>query len=125
VFVKGVPITQQEKHRFFSVKQSTLRKDVKCAFDLLKKRFNILAIPCRSYSWRTLRLIMCVCIILHNMIIDDERDDDYDKNYHTVVSVIAPLVNYVEPASLASILQRETQLTSRLMFLNLLVFLHR
>jgi hypothetical protein len=68
---------------------------------------------------------MCVCIILHNMIIDDERDDDYDKNYHTVISVVAPLVNYVAPASLASILQRETQLTSRLMFLNLSMFLHQ
>jgi hypothetical protein len=27
---------------------------------------------------------MCACIILHNMVVDDERDDDYNDNYHTV-----------------------------------------
>jgi hypothetical protein len=51
-----------------------MRKDVECAFGLLKKRFNILAIPSWSYSQRTLGLIMRACIILHNMIIDDELD---------------------------------------------------
>jgi hypothetical protein len=36
------------------MKQASVRKDVECAFDLLKKRFNILTIPDRSYSQRTL-----------------------------------------------------------------------
>jgi hypothetical protein len=83
-----------------------MRKDVECAFSLPKKRFSILAIPDRSYSQRTLGLIMRTYIILHNMIIDDERDDGYDENYHTVTSVVAPPVNYETPASLTSILQR-------------------
>jgi hypothetical protein len=119
VFVKGVPIPQQEKHRFFLMKQASVRKDVECAFGLLKKRFNILAIPDQSYSQRILGLIMRVCIILHNMIIDDERDGSYDDNYHTVTFVIAPLVTYEVPASLTTILQMEAHLTSGLMFLNL------
>jgi ATP-dependent phosphoenolpyruvate carboxykinase len=67
---------------------------MECAFDLLKKRFNILAIPDRSYSQRILNLIMCACIILHNMILDDERDIGYDDNYHTVNSVVAAPVTY-------------------------------
>jgi hypothetical protein len=58
-------------------------------------------------------------IILHNMIIDDERDDDFDNNYHTVTSVIAPPVTYEAPANLTTILQREAHLTSEFMFLNL------
>jgi hypothetical protein len=62
---------------------------------------------------------MRACIILHNMIIDDERDSGYDKNYHTVTSVVAPAVTYEAPASLTTIFQRETYLTSGLMFLNL------
>jgi hypothetical protein len=119
VFVKGVPVPQQEKHRFFSMKQTSVRKDVKCAFSLLKKRFNILVIPVRSYSERILDLIMRACIILHNMIIDDERDDGYDDNYHTVTSVVAPPVTYEAPASLTTILQRNVYLTSGLMFSNL------
>jgi hypothetical protein len=99
------------------MKQSSVKKDVECAFDLLKKRFDILAIPDRSYSQRTLNLIMRACIILHNMIIDDEGDGVYDDNHHTVTSIVAPPVTYEAPASLTTILQREAHLTSELMFL--------
>ncbi|KAK1651568.1 hypothetical protein QYE76_069373 [Lolium multiflorum] len=53
--------------------QSAWRKDVECAFGVLKARFNILAVLGRTYSRRTLGLIMRACVILHNMIIDDER----------------------------------------------------
>jgi hypothetical protein len=86
------------------MKQASVRKDVKCVFGLLKKRFNILAIPARSYSQRILYLIMCACIILHNMIIDDERDGGYDDNYHTITSIIAAPVTYKAPTSLTTIL---------------------
>jgi hypothetical protein len=61
---------------------------------------------------------MCACIILHNMIIDDERDDSYDDNYHTVTSVVALPITYETSASLTTILQREVDLTSELMFPN-------
>jgi hypothetical protein len=47
VFMKGVHIPQQEKHRFFSMKQASVRKNMECAFGLLKKRFDILAISAR------------------------------------------------------------------------------
>jgi hypothetical protein len=63
---------------------------MECTFGLLKKRFNILVIPSRSYSQRILDLIMRAYIIFHNMIIDDERDGGYDDNYHTVTFIIAP-----------------------------------
>jgi hypothetical protein len=119
VFIKGVSVPQQEKHRFFSMKQASVSKDVKCAFSLLKKRFNILVIPDRSYSQCTLGLIMRACMILHNMIINDERDGGYDDNYHTITFVIAPPINYESPTSLTSILQRKVHLSSGLMVLNL------
>jgi hypothetical protein len=117
--MKGVPAPQQEKRRFFSMKQASVRKDMKCAFDLLNKMFNILVIPDWSYFQRTLDLIMHAYIILHNMIIDDERDGDYDDSYHTVTSVVAPPITYETSTSLTNILQREMHLTSELMFLNL------
>jgi hypothetical protein len=97
VFMKDAPVPQQMNHRFFSMKQASVRKDVECAFSLLKKKFNILVIPGWSYSQRTLGLIMRACIILYNMIIDDERDDDYEKNYHTVTSIVASSVTYEAP----------------------------
>jgi hypothetical protein len=77
---------------------------VKCTFDLLKKRFNILAILDQPYSQRTFRSIICVCVILYNMIIDDERDDNYNKNYYTVTYIVAPPVTYEASTSLTSIL---------------------
>jgi hypothetical protein len=85
------------------MQQTSVSKYVKCAFDLLKKRFNILAIPDRSHSQCTLNLIMRAYIILHNMIIDDERDDSYYDNYHTVTFVVAPPVTYEAPANLTTI----------------------
>jgi hypothetical protein len=94
LFIKDVSVPQQENHRFFLMKQVSVRKDVKCDFDLLKKRFNILTIPDQSYSQRTIGLIMHVYIILHNMIIDDKRDDSYDENYHIITSVVAPSITY-------------------------------
>jgi hypothetical protein len=77
---------------------------MECVFGLLKKRFNILDIHVRSYSQHTLGLIMRDCIILHNMIIDNERDDDYDDNYHTVTSIVTPPVTYEALVSLTIIL---------------------
>jgi hypothetical protein len=119
VFMKDVHLTQQEKHRFFSLKPSSLRKDVECAFELLKKRFNILVIQCRSYSQHILTLIMRVCIILYNMIIDDERDHSFNKNYHTVIFIVAPPINYEAPTSLTRILHREAEMTSGFIFSSL------
>jgi hypothetical protein len=45
---------------------------------------------------------MCACVILHKMIIDDERDTDLDETYETVDSTVGPLVYYNATASLAS-----------------------
>jgi hypothetical protein len=61
---------------------------------------------------------MSACIILHNMIISNERDVGYD-NYQTVTSVITPYVTYEALSSLTTILQREAHLTSGLMFSNI------
>jgi ATP-dependent phosphoenolpyruvate carboxykinase len=66
-----------------------------------------------------LDLIMRDCIILDNIIIDYERDDDYDDNYRTVTSVVATPITYKASASLTTILQWETHLTSELMLSNI------
>jgi hypothetical protein len=55
---------------------------------------------------------MCACIIVHNMIINDERECLFDESYHTVTFIIAPSVNYKAIASLTSILYRESHMTS-------------
>jgi hypothetical protein len=45
--MKGVSVPQQDKNRFFSMKQASGKKDVKRVFGLLKKSFNMLAITDR------------------------------------------------------------------------------
>ncbi|XP_028117073.1 uncharacterized protein LOC114314783 [Camellia sinensis] len=54
--------------------QETGRKDVERAFGVLQARFNIVRVPARGWSDEDLYCIMKTCIILRNMIIEDERN---------------------------------------------------
>ncbi|XP_051229233.1 uncharacterized protein [Lolium perenne] len=119
VFMKGVTLPQNEKQRVFTAAQSAHRKDVECAFGVLKSRFNILAVPGRSYSRRTLGLIMRACVILHNMIIDDERGQNLDNIYETVDSNVGPAIHHHAPPSLAARIQMDTEMRDSPMYTQL------
>ena len=56
------------------MKQEVCRKDVERAFGVLQSRFAIVKGPVRFWKKNVLHDIMTTCIILHNMIIEDERD---------------------------------------------------
>ena len=56
------------------MKQESCRKDVERAFGVLQSRFAIIVGPSRFWRKEVLHDIMTTCIILHNMIIEDERD---------------------------------------------------
>ncbi|KAK2662950.1 hypothetical protein Ddye_001524 [Dipteronia dyeriana] len=62
------------KKKIFAMKQEACRKDVECAFGVLQSRFAIVAEPARFWHKHILHDIMTTCIIMHNMIIADERD---------------------------------------------------
>ncbi|KAK1618862.1 hypothetical protein QYE76_024379 [Lolium multiflorum] len=111
VFMKGVTLPQSEKHRLFTAAQSAWRKDVECAFGVLKARF--------SYSRRTLRLIMRACVILHNMIIDDERDTNLENIYETVDSNVGPAIHKNAPPSLAARIQMDNEMRDSPMYTQL------
>nr|XP_051217860.1 uncharacterized protein LOC127335276 [Lolium perenne] len=119
VFMKGVTLPQSEKQRVFTVAQSAWRKDVECAFGELKARFNILAVPGRSYSRRTLGLIMRACVILHNMIIDDERGTNLENIYETVDSNVGPAIHNHAPPSLAARIQMDNEMRDSPMYTQL------
>ncbi|KAK2654937.1 hypothetical protein Ddye_007989 [Dipteronia dyeriana] len=57
-----------------AMKQEACRKDVERAFGVLQPRFAIVAGPTRFWHKHILHNLMTTCIIIHNMIITDERD---------------------------------------------------
>ncbi len=58
-----------------------MRKDVERAFGVLQARFAMVRGPARFWDTETLWYIMTACVIMHNMIIDNERDEDVDYDY--------------------------------------------
>ncbi|XP_066166005.1 protein ALP1-like [Oryza sativa Japonica Group] len=95
-FVKTFKLPQYEKHKLFAQKQESTRKDIECAFGVLQSRFAIICTPARMWKKPTLGEIMYACIILHNMIVEDERDSyegRADFNYEQGSSPV-PLNGY-------------------------------
>ena len=62
-----------EKKARFAKEQESARKDVERAFDVLQSRWAIVRHPARCWSVETLGKVMNACVIMHNMIIEDER----------------------------------------------------
>ncbi|CAH9080261.1 unnamed protein product [Cuscuta europaea] len=56
------------------MRQEAYRKDVERAFEVLQSRFAIIAGPSHFWEKKVLHDIMSACIIMHNMIIENERD---------------------------------------------------
>ncbi|XP_010468495.1 PREDICTED: putative nuclease HARBI1 [Camelina sativa] len=73
-FVKSIPQPQHPKHRLFAEKQEGARKDVERAFGVLQSRFAMIKNPSLLWSKGKIAYIMRACLILHNMIVEDERD---------------------------------------------------
>jgi hypothetical protein len=68
---------------------------VECAFGVLQARFAIVHNPDRMWTREALSQIMYACIILHNMIIEDERDSYGARNDHVYDQTNSTaLVNY-------------------------------
>ena len=73
-FVKTIPSPREQKKKLFTKAQEAYRKDVERAFGVLQARFAIVRGPARFFHGEVLQDIMKACVILHNMIIEDERD---------------------------------------------------
>ncbi|RWR93167.1 putative nuclease HARBI1 [Cinnamomum micranthum f. kanehirae] len=80
-FVKTIPCPNGPKATNFAAVQESARKNVERAFGVLQARFSIVRGPARFWDRQTLQHIMKACIIMHNMIIEDERDQSLPPNY--------------------------------------------
>uniref|UniRef100_A0A0D3CUL8 DDE Tnp4 domain-containing protein n=1 Tax=Brassica oleracea var. oleracea TaxID=109376 RepID=A0A0D3CUL8_BRAOL len=73
-FVQSIREPQGPKASLFATKQEAVRKDVERAFGVLQARFAIVKNPALLWDKIKIGKIMRACIILHNMIVEDERD---------------------------------------------------
>ncbi|XP_050909586.1 uncharacterized protein LOC127123410 [Lathyrus oleraceus] len=86
-FVKTISMPQGEKKKLFAQHQESARKDVERAFGMLQSRFAIIRGPARAWHMDTLKHTIYACIILHNMIVEDERHTyggNFDYSYDNV-----------------------------------------
>jgi hypothetical protein len=74
VFVKSIQLPIAEKDKLNAQEQEGARKDIERALGVLQRRWCILKRPARLYDRVVLRDVVLACIILHNMIVEDQKD---------------------------------------------------
>jgi hypothetical protein len=79
--VKTIPEPRGSKRTYFAKAQEAVRKDVERAFGVLQSRFAIIRGPPRFWDDKTLSEIITACIIMHNMIVEDEGILDPDERF--------------------------------------------
>ena len=76
--MKTISKPQTEKHKLYAQHQEGARKDVEKAFGVLQSRFDIVTHPARFWKQIDVVNIMQACVILHNMIVEDEKRVGYN-----------------------------------------------
>ncbi|KAJ9559569.1 hypothetical protein OSB04_004729 [Centaurea solstitialis] len=78
IYPSGRPSYPVEEPRVhFKTRQESARKDIERTFATLKDKWYVVKCPARVWTQRKLSLIMHTCIILHNMIREDEGFSHY------------------------------------------------
>ena len=87
-FVKTVSKPNTPMEKLFASKQEAKRKDIERAFGILQARFHILTAGCRLWDRGAMSTVIRTCVLLHNLIIDHERENGLDPDYITGVEYI-------------------------------------
>src|SRR3954463_6271192 len=74
--VKTISNPQGEKRAMFAQAQESARKDVERAFGVLQSRWTIVRHSARTWSSKKMWEVMTACVIMHNMIVEDECTED-------------------------------------------------
>jgi hypothetical protein len=87
IFVKPVIQSKDKKQTQFHNAQAAARKDVERAFEILRAQFAIVRGPARFWDQECFWYIMNACVIMHNMIIKDDRGKDEDHTHYELMGV--------------------------------------
>jgi hypothetical protein len=118
VFVKSIRLPITEKEKLYAQEQEGARKDIERAFGVLQCRFCILKRPACLYDRDVLRDVVYACIILHNMIVEDEKEEDIEENLDLNVApssatVQEPEVSPEQSVPLERVLEKDTSIRDR------------
>ena len=78
IFVQTIHDPQGEKRQYYAKMQEAAREDVERCFGVLQSRWGIIQNPSRQWDLNTIKDILMACVIMHNMIIEDERDQELE-----------------------------------------------
>ena len=81
------------KAKLYAQRQEAARKDVERAFGVLQKRWAIIRHPARLWEREELADIMYACIILHNMIVEDEQENAHNTDFLDIGQLAVPYPN--------------------------------
>jgi hypothetical protein len=82
-FVKTVRNPADEKCKRFAKEQEAARKDVERAFGVLQSRWAIIRYPARTWSPERMWNMITACVMMHNMIVENERNNNiYDQGWN-------------------------------------------
>ena len=114
-FAKTISSPAIPKHANYATLQEACRKDVERAFGVLQQKIAVVRFPAMTWSQSQMWEVMNACICLHNMIIENERDDPVDENetYFRQGPLAEP--DHQVPASWASFLAMRQEIRDPIM----------
>ncbi len=74
----------QKKNQNFVKMQEGARKDVECCFGVLQACFGIIQNLIRLWQIYIIYEILTASVNFHNMIIEDEKDCNFESLFHQV-----------------------------------------
>lgn len=104
--------------KLYAEHQEGARKDIERSFGVLRRRFSILKRPARLYDRDQLHDIVLACVILHNMIVEDEKEEDIEENLDLNVApsstcVEEPEISPSENILFDRVLQKDSDIRDR------------
>jgi hypothetical protein len=112
-FVKTISKPRGNKKNSLCTRSRILKKDVERAFKVLQARWGIVRGPARFWNQKTLWYIMTACIIMHNMILEDEQGQDVDYIYETTKHDLTPMQPQKDKGRIYNSLEVHRQINNR------------
>jgi hypothetical protein len=119
VFVKSISMPISDKDKLYAQEQEGKRKDIERAFGVLRRRWSVLKKPARLYDRGQLEKVVLACIVLHNMIVEDEKKvEDIEENLDlneapSTVTVQEPEFSPEDYVPFERVLQNEEDIRDR------------